>query len=102
MSIYLAGCEITSLFFFPAKREHSYLFGQVCVCVCLLCLFGARCNIGRPQPRWEDGATLAREVSKARNVSIKGGNAMTIGTRIHTVLLQLSRAVQQTFLAHDA
>ena len=39
-------------------------------------------NIGRPQPRWQDGVAIARAASDSRGISIRGQNARTIGTII--------------------
>ena len=47
---------------------------------------GTRMNIGRPQPRWQDGCSIARDAKKARAQSIKGKNARTIGTIIREAL----------------
>ena len=58
---------------------------------------GTRLNIGRPQVRWEHGVDLAREVLQSRDVSLKGSNAMTIGTRIRNALSSLATAVQLRF-----
>ena len=43
---------------------------------------GTRMNIGRPQPRWQEGAAIARIASESRGISIRGQNARTIGTII--------------------
>ena len=43
---------------------------------------GTRLNIGRPQPRWQDGCDIARSVLSARSISLKGSNAWTVGTII--------------------
>ena len=59
---------------------------------------GTRCNIGRPQTRWEQGVALAREVLDSRqDVSQKGKNAVSIGTRIRNAIVSLARNVQQSF-----
>ena len=58
---------------------------------------GTRCNIGRPQMRWEDGLKLAREVMSSRATSLKGNNALTIGTRIRNAFLELSDTVQALY-----
>ncbi len=39
-------------------------------------------NIGRPQPRWQEGVAIARIASESRGISIRGQNARTIGTII--------------------
>ena len=41
---------------------------------------GTRLNIGRPQPRWEVGVKLAKDVINSRNINIRGQNAISIGT----------------------
>ena len=58
---------------------------------------GTRCNIGRPQPRWESSVLLARSVLNSRKTSERGNNALTIGTRIRNAFAELSTAVQQSF-----
>ena len=58
---------------------------------------GTRCNIGRPQQRWEQGVALAGEVLCARALSQKGSNAISIGTRIRAAIMSLATAVQQSF-----
>ena len=62
---------------------------------------GTRCNIGRPQIRWEDGVKLASEVKCSRATSLKGGNAVSIGTRIRNAFVHLSESVQHVFNAQD-
>ena len=61
---------------------------------------GTRCNIGRPQPRWEEGVVLARSVLLARTQSQKGNNAVTVRTRIREALVNVRTAVQQAFNEH--
>ena len=59
---------------------------------------GTRCNIGRPQTRWEQGVALAHEVMTSReDVSQKGKNAISLGSRIRNAILSITTAVQQTF-----
>ena len=58
---------------------------------------GTRCNIGRPQVRWEAGVTLARELIQSRGIASRGGNAISIGTRIRNTFAQLTSAAQQSF-----
>ena len=53
---------------------------------------GTRCNVGRPQPRWQDGLKLALEVKKSRTISLKGNNVVSIGTRIRN---SVASVVQQ-------
>ena len=55
---------------------------------------GTRCNIGRPQPRWESSVGLAKQVLASRNVTGKGNNSMSIGTRIRNALVSLTSLVQ--------
>ena len=47
---------------------------------------GTRMNIGRPQPRWQEGCSVARDAKTARAHSIKGENARTIGTIIREAI----------------
>ena len=47
--------------------------------------------------RWEDGLKLAREVMSSRATSLKGNNALTIGTRIRNAFLELSDTVQALY-----
>ena len=56
---------------------------------------GTRCNVGRPQTRWEEGVSLANEVASARAISLRGNNAVSIGTRIRNALIKLSTTAQQ-------
>ena len=58
---------------------------------------GTRCNSGRPQTRWEDGLKLANEVLKTRATSLKGNNAVSIGTRIREAFLELSDSLQALY-----
>ena len=57
---------------------------------------GTRCSSGRPQPRWEEGITLAKSVVQARSMSQKGSNALSVGTRIREALFSIRSAVQET------
>ena len=57
---------------------------------------GTRCSSGRPQPRWEEGITLAKSVVQARSLSQKGSNALSGGTRIREALFSIRSAVQET------
>ena len=50
---------------------------------------GTRLNIGRPQVRWTDGLSVALEVVKVRQESLKGNNALSISSRIREALLEL-------------
>jgi len=50
---------------------------------------GTRLNIGRPQVRWTDGLSVALEVVKVRQESLKGNNALSISTRIREALSEL-------------
>ena len=47
---------------------------------------GTRLNIGRPQVRWSDGLDVARSLCEIRSESVKGSNALSIGTRIREAL----------------
>ena len=51
---------------------------------------GTRLNVGRPQPRWEDGVHLAKEVTGGRTVAIKGCSFLSISTISADVHLQLA------------
>ena len=50
---------------------------------------GTRLNIGRPQVRWTAGLSVAHEVVKVRQESLKGNNALSISSRIREALLEL-------------
>ena len=50
---------------------------------------GTRLNLGHPQPRWEEGVALAREVLVTSDKSIKGGLSLGIGTRIRNAVSTL-------------
>ena len=41
---------------------------------------GTRCNIGRPQIRWQDGVNLAERVADSRTFSHCSSNALTVET----------------------
>ena len=56
-----------------------------------------RNNVGRPQPRWEAGVTLAKDVLASRTVAQRGSNALSIGTRIRTAFIEISAAAQHAF-----
>ena len=56
---------------------------------------GTRLNVGRPQPRWQEGIALAEEVLNNRNIGLKGQNALTIGSRIRNALLHISSSAQR-------
>ena len=48
---------------------------------------GTRLNIGRPQVRWSDGFDVAKLVVEGRQVSLVGGNSLSISNRIRDALL---------------
>ena len=54
---------------------------------------GTRATGGRPQMRWAQGLDIAKTVSGGRSLSIKGGNALTIGNRIREALISIRDAV---------
>ena len=58
---------------------------------------GTRNNIGRPQPRWEAGVALARDVLGSRTTAQRGNNALSIGSRIRSAFIELSAAAQHAF-----
>ena len=60
-----------------------------------------RCNIGRPQVRWEAGVELAEQYLRSRTEAIRGGNALTVGTRIRQALANLRSVVRSTFNDQD-
>ena len=62
---------------------------------CLAGRTGTRLNVGRPQPRWQEGIALAEEVLHNRNIALKGQNALTIGSRIRDALLHISSSAQR-------
>ena len=43
---------------------------------------GTRLNIGRPQPRWEEGVALAESVLQTRDSTVRGNQPLGIATRI--------------------
>ena len=51
---------------------------------------GTRCNIGRPQPRWEAGIALARSFLDTRQNALQGGNALSVGSRIRAAVQLVS------------
>ena len=53
---------------------------------------GTRCNIGRPQPRWDAGITLAREFLAGRVQYLRGSGTLSVGTRIHNALTRLAQS----------
>ena len=57
-----------------------------------------RCNVGRSQPRWLEALNLALEIKKLRAMSLRGNNAVSIGTRIRNLV---ARVVQQVFLSAE-
>ena len=57
---------------------------------------GTRCSNGRPQPRWEEEITLAKAVVQSREMSNKGSNALSVGTRIGEALVSVRAAVQNS------
>ena len=64
---------------------------------------GTRCNVGRPQPRWQDGLKFAREVKNSRAISFKGNNAVSIGIRIRNTVANFVQTVMSAseFDAHS-
>ena len=62
---------------------------------CLAGRTGTRLNVGRSQPRWQEGISLAEEVLNNRNIALKGQNALTIGSRIRNALLHISSSAQR-------
>ena len=50
---------------------------------------GTRLNIGQPQPRWDEGVALAREVLQSRSVALKGAQPLGIGSRIRNAVSSL-------------
>ena len=50
---------------------------------------GTRLNIGQPQPRWDEGVALAREVLQTRSVALKGAQPLGIGSRIRNAVSSL-------------
>ena len=48
---------------------------------------GTRADGGRPQPRWESGISLARSLLQTRDVSARGNNSLSIGSRIRQAAL---------------
>ena len=77
----------------------------VCVCVCVWCVCvvagrtATRCNIGRPQVRWEDGHKVAKNLLESRELRLEGNNALCIASRIRNVLNELRLEAVQP---HDA
>ena len=63
---------------------------------------GTRCSNGRPQPRWEEGITLAKAVVQSREMSNKGSNALSVGTRIREALVSVRAAVQNSHVSNPA
>jgi len=57
---------------------------------------GTRLNIGRPQVRWLDGVRVATSVCESRSVSKKGGNALSISSRIRESLNELRISLTQS------
>ena len=51
---------------------------------------GTRLNIRQPQTRWGDGVALARSVVKSRDVTIKGAQPLSIGSRIRNAVSTLN------------
>ena len=51
---------------------------------------GTRLNIGRPQPRWEAGVDLARSFLAGRGHHLRGGNSLSVGSRIRSAALRLA------------
>ena len=45
-----------------------------------------RCNVGRPQVRWEDGYLIAKDVLESRDLGLKGQNALGIAARIRNLI----------------
>ena len=56
---------------------------------------GTRCNIGRPQVRWDSGVELAQEVLKSKRLTQKGVNVMSISSRIKNALAAITQSVQR-------
>ena len=56
---------------------------------------GTRCNIGRPQVRWDSGVELAQEVLKSKRLTQKGGKVMSISSRIKNALVAITQSVQR-------
>ena len=48
---------------------------------------GTRVNNGRPQVRWADGVAVAKQVSQGRSLTLRGNNAVTIGTLIREAVV---------------
>ena len=51
---------------------------------------GTRCNIGRPQPRWEAGIALARSFLAGRGHHMRGRNSLSVGSRIRSAAIRLA------------
>ena len=51
---------------------------------------GTRCNIGKPQMRWQAGIALARGFLDSRRNAVQGGS-LSVGTRIRQAALLLSQ-----------
>ena len=58
---------------------------------------GTRCNIGRPQIRWQDGVNLAERVADSRTFSHCSSNALTVETIINEY-----RSFDRTFIRRRA
>ena len=50
---------------------------------------GTRCNIGRPQTRWEAGIALARGYVGSRKEHVRGSNRLSVGSRIRAAAQRL-------------
>ena len=50
---------------------------------------GTRADGGRPQPRWDEGITLARAFLNSRSQSINGSNALSVTSRIREAVSQI-------------
>ena len=82
--VHVRMCKPQWVFSEGASSRNSMLAGRT----------GTRCNEGRPQVRWEHGISLAREVLNGRNTTQKGGNAMSISSRIKNALKSIAQSVQ--------
>ena len=58
---------------------------------------GTRLNIGRPQPRWGDGVILAQNMLNSSTTTVRGNNAVTVGTVIREAV-----SSGRAFLMHAA